>query len=104
MTEATTRKSDSVMSLSDAIVIALVSFSPCLNGGLNSFLLRLLCLLGISLLLVVDAQVTILADTLCIEGPVRVLAFASSLCPSPGVVAVLAHAVSIVLRAVMSTL
>lgn len=59
--------------------------------------------LGLSLLLalvlVVGAQVAIFANALSVQGSVRVGALGCLLCAALGVVAVLAHAVSIVLLA-----
>ena len=57
-----------------------------------------------SLLFVIGAQVTVLADTFSIKVSLVVLALKSLLGPTPGVVTVLAHTIGIVLFIGMSAL
>jgi len=52
----------------------------------------------------IDAKITILADSFSIEGTVGVLAFRSQLCATLGVITVFAHSVGIVLFTSMRAL
>ncbi len=67
-----------------------------LSGG-SVLLLR-------SLLFVVHAEVAVLTDTFGVEGSIRVMTLRSFFCPSLRVVAVLAHAISVIRGVLVTTL
>lgn len=52
----------------------------------------------------IDAEVAVLTDSFCVQGPVSVFTLSSLLCSSLGVIAVLAHTVSIIRHVVMAAL